>query len=418
MKLTIAATGLASSIIATAESLPKPAGESLRDVVVDTPLVSHRSLAVSMKDQHETSAIFKERRASKKQNGRVIRNLQNKLNNSKLRNRGEEDGEMSDSELDLGFFSRNLQNVTEPEEENVIEELVALCSAENPIPGITCDCTNVDVDAYTANVFCTYDETCLDPTSNSCNETLTFCFVETYELEVFAPGSGTSSICYDVNSPITFSYCYGLSYSGEEGSPSGCFLEVDGNQCNSCEFTVESDDLDVTCNAFDCTNVDDAIGSGIACGEDTIVSKKIEDFLIYAPLPCEGYCNICPFGGEMTNLDNTVTMELTGQAYYCYELNLAGLMGYLQNIPGDLCNTLPAMVSEPCGCPGTSPPVVPIFEEPDTVTSDEVDEALGDIEIPVENEPLDEAPESAAACSSNDGFTIAAVMAFIFSHVM
>jgi len=106
----------------------------------------------------------------------------------------------------------------------------------------------------------------------------------------------------------------------------------------------------MTCNKFDCSNVDDVVfGSGINCDDETLVSRKIEHFLTYDPLPCEGGCNICPLAGDMSQLDNNVTM-VTGDSYFCWQLNLAAQVGYLTEMPGDLCNTLPALVNEPCGC--------------------------------------------------------------------
>lgn len=409
MKFTVATAILASSITATAGSLRNPADAA--------PSASHRGLAVSMKDRSELSAALKERRASKKQNGKVIHNLQNKLKRSEIRNLAKEDGDLS-ADLDIGAFSRDLQsNVTEPEvETTVIDELVALCSANNTDPEFSCTCSNLDPDAYTASVTCAYAQNCLDPTQNSCGDNATFCFVETYNLEVTASGSGSSSICYNVTAPMAFDYCYGLTYTGEE-VPSGCFLEIDGNQCNSCDFTVSEVYSNVTCNVFDCSNADEAIGSGTVCGDDTIVAEKIEAYLTYGPLPCDGGCNICPLDGEMGNLDNSVSM-ITGDTYYCYQLNLAAQLGYLADIPGDLCNSLPAIVNEPCGCfggDGTAAPVTPTVPAPTTAVAPT---PTVPVEAPVKAPtvaPADAvdtgAPTSAARNTSINGFAIAAALA-------
>jgi hypothetical protein len=426
MKLTVAATFMASSVSATDKSPSSPAGESLRNAIVDS---NHRSLAVSTKDRQDIAAILKERRALKRQNGRVFHNFQNKLRNLNLRNQAEEVGNVPDADLDLGFFSRNLQsNVTEPETGGVIEDLLDLCTGENAVPGFSCSCSNVDVDAYTANVMCAYDSNCLEPTPNACQGNATFCFVETYELEVSGPGAGSSQICYDVNSPINFTYCYGLTYSEDTGSPQTCFLEVDNIQCNSCEFTYESSAPNITCNQFDCTNIDDAIGSGVVCGDDTIVSKKIEDYLVYGPLPCEGGCNICPKDGEMMNLYNNVTM-ITGEEYSCSQLNLAALMGYLQDVPGDLCNVLPSLVNEPCECISvveeTSPPSV--ANETSTEITEEKDPAEDAVEtdggLSEETDEVEEPTEyeTSGGAGLSQGlrkFDIAAATASVLSWIL
>jgi len=418
MKSTVATAVLASSVTATAESFPNLAGKSLQDAVADLSRSGHRSLTVSMEDQHDIGAVLKERRASKKHNGKIIRNLQNKLKRAKLRNQAQEDGDISDDDLDLGFFSRNLQNATEPE--SAIEELVDICSSENVVPGFSCSCSNVDADSYTASVTCAYDENCLfESMENACGEFQKLCFVETYIIDIVAPGTGSSKVCYEVASPMDFSYCYGMSYSDGEGDDSECILEVDGNQCNSCELTFINNDPNTTCNAFDCTNVDDVIATGIMCGEETIVAKKIYEYLTFGPLPCEGGCNLCPDGGKMMNLDNQVTL-ITGEVYGCSQLNLIAAVGFLQDVPGDLCNALPAIVNAPCECtsgPKTSTPVVdPISEEAPIVTETDKDP----VEIPVEvaddvsDQDVNETVASSAACSGIDGIIFAAAVASIF----
>lgn len=429
MKLTIATSVLASSISVAAESLPDPVGRSLRDAVEDTARATHRSLSLAHDQQNDITAMLKERRASKKQNSNVIRNLQNKLKRSRLRNQAQDDSAASDTDLDLGFFDRNLQanitepesNVTEPEELSVIEELLNLCNTRDEKTGFSCSCSNIDVDAYTANVFCTYDQNCLPPSENACGGSATFCFVETYELEVLAPGTGSSKVCYEVNSPTTFTYCYGLNYNGVQASPSACYLEVDGTQCSSCDFYYESPARESSCFAFDCNNVDDVIGVGSVCGNETVVSAKIEDYLIYGPLPCEGGCNICPQGGEMQNLDNNVTL-ITGEQYQCFQLNLAALFGYLQDVPGDLCNTLPAIVNQPCECPGFDDVSTPLVDP----TSDEAPtggvpgQPTGDVDgfFPGEGEAGNGGSGSAAAFSGFTGFAVTTAVTCLFSWMM
>lgn len=419
MKLTVAATIISSSALATAEILTSPAGESLQNAVAAS---SQRSLA--SENRQDIAAVLKSRRASKRQNGKVFRKLQNKLKNSKLRNEAQEYGGVSDVDMDLGFFSRSLQtsNITEPEEATIIDDLLDLCAGEDEVEGFSCACSNVDVDAYTANVVCTYDSTCTEPTPNACGEYAAFCFVETYELDVSGPGQGSSQICYEVTAPTEFSYCYGLMYADDTGTPDSCFLKVDETQCNMCEFATLPSDPNSTCTQFDCSNVDDSIASGTVCGDDSIVVLKIEDYLLYGPLPCEDGCNICPYNGEMMNLKNGVTM-ITGEQYSCAQLNLAGLMGYFQNVPGDLCSNLPPLVKEPCEC------TVPIVETPTAETPITVsDEEETENEISPEDSPgveevisetnEDDASGSAALSLGLNKLTFVAAVGSLFSKMV
>jgi len=430
MKLTVATAILASSISTTSGSLRNHADESLSMI--------RRDLSVSsINKESDIAAALKERRTSKKENGKVVHHLKNKLERTKLRNLAEQ----QTNELDVGALSRDLQggggNLTEGDELNtVIGDLYDLCTSNTTDPGFTCTCSNLNLEGYTATVSCSYAEECLAPAKGSCNETVTFCFVETYNLDVTSAGAGSSSVCYDVVKPSTFSYCYGLTYNGDSETPTGCFFELDGTKCNMCEFSVSSDDPNVTCNDFDCNNVDTAISDGKICGDDTIVSQKIEKYLTYAALPCPGGCNICPLGGSMTNLDANVTM-ITGDSYYCYQLNLAAQIGYLQNIPGDLCNALPAIVNDPCGCEGgteTETPTVPVVAPtitaevkteapvatPDTegtVVATETPVASDPASIPEPVEPAS-TPISGATPNSNYVLAVATAVATAFGWTM
>jgi len=362
MKLTIAATALASTISATAASLSDTIGKSFQDVIEDASRQKHRNLAGAIEGQQEITSILKGRRGMKKENGGIVRRIQSKLarKNTELRNQDNEffDSE-TDDDMDLGFLSRSLQmsNATfedVDDEKTIVEELLELCDKGSPELGLSCTCTNVDEANYRIDVFCTYEEMSCYTAPDSCDGNQTFCYMETYELEVLSPGEGFSKICYDVTEPIEFSYCYALLYGGKEVKASGCAFEFNGVECNSCAFVGSE------CSEFDCNNIDESVGTGSVCGNETVWKKKVQDHLIYGPLPCEGGCNICPGNGAMTNKETIVSLD-TGEFYYCYQLNLAALFGYLQFVPGDLCNALPDIVAEPCGC--SAPVADPITGE-------------------------------------------------------
>lgn len=412
MKLTVATTALASSISVAAESLVEPSGISLHDVVHDSERRRHRNLAGAIDSQQEITSILKGRRGLRKEKGGILRGIQSKLKRKSLELRNQH-SDVSDSgdAFDLGFFSRDLQannsvvetnstlietnsTVKEPKEEKtIIEELLQLCDKGNPQIGLSCECTNVNETAYEIEVFCSYDETdCYVVTDHPCGTNQTFCYDYTSHLDLKSPGEGTQKICYDVSSPIQFVYCYELVYGGQRVAASACNFEFNGVQCNSCEF--ESDD----CSTFDCTNIENAVGTGTTCGNDTLWREKVLDHLTYAPLPCEGGCNICPGNGEMTNLETIVSVP-TGELYYCYQLNLAAKFGYLQLVPGDLCSALPSIVSEPCGCTGGV-----------------VD--LGDISTDSNGSGKEAKPSSAAIFSGIGGLATTAVATSILSWMM
>jgi hypothetical protein len=407
MKFTAAATAtvLASSITASAESLPNPAGGSLSNAANDA---SHRSLAVAMKGQDDIHGIFKERRSLKKTNN-VIRNLQDKLKRRKLRNQATEDGSTSNAELDLGLFSRDLQleqNITEAKEEEQLsfyDNLVNKCSNSD-----YCTCSNVDADAYTANVVCSYEEECSDE-DTACDGTAKVCYTSTAEFDLTAPQTGSIQYCWDVSAPLEFSYCYRVEYYGATGAPEKCFLEIDGTECNSCEFIVR--DGGGYCVAYDCSNVD-AYYVGTECGVKTIVAKKVEDTLIYSYVPCENGCNICPEGEEMTIFDELVSFTLGDEIfeYTCAEMNLAGLYGTLNVLPGDMCYSLEPVVDGPCACEVPPTPVTATDEAP-------VEGTLEGISSEGTDKSSSES-ESAGARFGSDGFAIVAIVASIFSWTM
>ncbi len=351
MKLTVAATALASSISATAEAISDTTKLSFLDVVEDAPRKRHRNLAEAMERQEEITSILKERRGLRKENGGIIRRIQRKLASKslELQNQVSDFSDLgSDDAIDLGLFSRRLQTNSTfeiEEEKNIVEELLELCEQGSAVDGVSCTCSNINVDEYEIDVFCSYNQNSCYIAENSCGGNETFCYLETYQLDVLSPGEGSTKTCYEVSEPVEFQYCYTLIYGGERVKASGCAFEFNGIQCNSCAFSGDE------CADFDCSNIEEGVGAGAVCGNETVWKKKVQDHLLYNPLPCEGGCNICPGNGEMTDL-NTIVSVPTGEFYYCSQLNLAGLFGYLQFVPGDLCNALPPIVAEPCGCTG------------------------------------------------------------------
>jgi hypothetical protein len=395
MKFTTAAAVLASTTTVTALDNDANRALSMMDFS-------------SKGDRSEISSLLQERLAGKNK-GKVLRNLQSKAGRSQLRNLGEEEELEAPSDvIDVGLFSRHLQsNITEPEEGLSIMEQILMVCADDSDPTFDCVCSNVDIDLYTASVSCTYIESCLDPTPNACGDTVTFCYEKIYNLEVSGAGIGSSETCYNVNSPETFQYCFGSQYTIPDSTfPTGCSLQLDGEQCSCAIYRNENN---VTCSNFDCSNIDDVVGAGTICGDETVVQLKIEDYLIYAPLPCDNGCKICPGNGDMNELYNEVTL-ISGDAFACWELNLAAQSGYFAGLPGDLCSALPELVAEPCECTPV-PTEAPMIAVTDGEGEDVSETLTGD--------EASEPPASAAARTWASGMSLgAAAMATTFAWIM
>ena len=406
MKLTVAAIAL-TSISASAEFLPDPAGQLVHNVVEDSSRARHRILAVAMERQREVTALMSDRRASKRKNGRSIRSIQNKLKNSELRNKaGDSDKSATDNELDLGFFSRKMQFEIDPnrDENTHIDDLLDICARGTDENGLTCTCSNFDRDNYSIDVFCSYDENTCYSKESSCGGNETICYSTTYDVEITNVENRSNQICYEMSEPFKQNYCRTIQYDGLQNTVIGCTISFDGKECNSCEYNDDS-----SCKIYDCTNIDNDVGEGSHCGDDPyILESFIDEHLRYGVLPCEYGCNICPGNGKMTNLNINVSLE-TGEEYTCRELNLAAQLGYFQYIAGDLCNSLPARVNEPCGC----------------TSGDQTSVALDSEDGPVTNSPLDDSGKDRASSTSSasissfiGGFAISAAVTSIFSWTM
>ncbi len=412
MKLTVATTALAASISGVAESLSDSAGRSFHDVVEDTSLENHLDLADDMESQRKLTAKFRERRLSNMENGRTAHRIRDKLKNLQLRNRGAENGGNSAvvDEYDLGLFSRKLEensNTTGTSEEEAFSNLdsfLALC--EEGGYGFTCSCSNLNETAYSVDVFCSYDENICSTEEDGCGDESVLCFAKTYDLNLLAKDTGSAKVCYEVVSPVKMSYCYESIYDGVSQSPSSCSREFDGVQCNSCFVNRR-------CSTFDCSNIDipfldlGNVGTGTTCGNETIWKAVMDEYLLYGAFPCEGGCNLCPGDGFMKNIYNTVTFSPYGEEmeYYCYALNTAALVGYLQEVPGDLCQTLPSLVNEPCGC------TTPLVDKPGAGNANNG----GGSKTQVGGS---KSMSSAAISSVRGGLAIAAAAGSVFSWMM
>jgi hypothetical protein len=235
-----------------------------------------------------------------------------------------------------------------------IDDMYALCYANNSTDSyITCECSDVDVALYTGTAACTTESFCSD-TADVCGANVTLCYNVAYTLAFTAPNTGESKICYYFTAPTVFDYCLAEFYSGTAES-TGCEIEVLGQTCSSCGLV----DLpyggigNTTCLDVDCSNTD--LGIALPLCNTSIVEGFLRQVLTYAPIaegPCPSGCNVCGEGGFMANLDTYVTFP-TGDSAVCGAIEFASFTGYFA-LTGqeELCDLLPALVAEPCGCSG------------------------------------------------------------------
>ena len=121
----------------------------------------------------------------------------------------------------------------------------------------------------------------------------------------------------------------------------------------------------------------------------------------------------------MMNMYNSVTL-LTGQSYSCNQLYLAASLGYLNEVPGDLCNALPAIVNVPCECTGgeTPAPELDISEEVSTETDSEGTSGTADTSDGADTSDEASGVDSSAAIFDTRGFQVAGIGASIVSWMM
>lgn len=404
MKFTVASTALVASITGVAESLSDSAERSFHDAIKDTARAEHRNLADAMESQRKLTDSFRERRLSSGNKGRLANKIRETVKNSELRNRAAEDAGTShaDDAFDLGVFSRKLQaNMTglveADDEQTKLDIFLGLCEEEGY--GFTCSCSNLDRTAYQLDIFCSYDDNFCYTEEDGCSNNQTVCFAETIDVSFEAYRTGSYKTCYEVLSPVKMSYCFEKIYDGVYTGPSSCVKEFDGVECNSCSYSR-------VCSTFDCSNIDipfldlGNVGTGSTCGNETIWKAVMDEYLLYGPLPCESGCNLCPGNGFMKDIYNTITFSPYGveEEYYCYALNTAALVGYLEEVPGNLCEALPALVTEPCGCSSEV----------------SVGSGTGDALVPESSR----SKSSATISSASAGLAIAAAAGSIFSWMM
>lgn len=246
---------------------------------------------------------------------------------------------------------------------SIIEDIAYLCSGNGtPNNYTTCECENVDVEAYTGTAACTLQYPCLE-LPDICGANTTVCFSVGYTLSFTAPYTGSVKQCYSFTTPDVFDYCITGAYTGSPDQ-TACDIEVNGVMCNSCGVGYQCDNSGYPSVTMDCLNTD--VGAAFPFCNATIASAWLYSTLTYGAIaegPCPTGCNLCGEGGMMTNLDVNVSVP-TGDSVPCYILQYLSFTGYFADIgQEEVCDLLPPIVAEPCGCTGgimgntTTPPI-------------------------------------------------------------
>lgn len=231
-------------------------------------------------------------------------------------------------------------------------------------------------------------------------------------------------------SNYVFEYCTNISLNAVDGLK--CDIEVDGVMCNSCEVDVGGgNSYGENCEVFDCTNTPIRY-AGDRCGVFASPTLLIEAeinyryqgeklialpcpafcvvwsirpssnmlLLLRLPLflehwPCADGCNLCGENGFMTkgksSFNYTPPFLAAMTTFECYDIMYGAMIGGLSET--NLCDALPPLANEPCGCEGgsTAAPVEVPLEQPPSPTVEDIDSPT---EAPAENEIPNQVPPS------------------------
>lgn len=226
-----------------------------------------------------------------------------------------------------------------------LDIIYALCDGGVTYPGLLCQCSGVDPVNYVATANCAFPEACSEEPDVCGDTNVTFCSTSSFDFWIIGPGTTFVEYCQNFTAPEAFSYCASdlFSYFGTT-----CKITVSDVLCDVCTPYTNG-------RGFDCINTP-LNYTGYAPSNFTIVQGFIAlqyNSPIYDGRPCPSGCNLCGGeGGYMTNTDVTVTLPITGDVETCGQIEFAALTGVFANSTDgvDLCQVLPALVNEPCGC--------------------------------------------------------------------
>jgi hypothetical protein len=249
---------------------------------------------------------------------------------------------------------RHLQkNVT------ALDSINLLCNLDQNSPKVNCEICTTDEAAYTGEFSCVYTSDCITIPGLCGDDSESFDFCGTDNLKAIVNGTEYyhRESCFDITSPVQFSYCDTITIKGEELE---CTQSINGVECNTCTFYYNPETGNF-CQAFDCTNTD--LG---ADGNDCSISLvgAMAFGYLYQKLPCPNGCSLCGAGLYMSASTNDFTTD-NGESVNCFGYQMNALTGDFAT--NDFCQSLTDNVQEPCGCIGN--PNANVTENPASTSS-------------------------------------------------
>ena len=258
--------------------------------------------------------------------------------------------------VDKASYDRFLQQDTDSDTP-LLDVMTDLCTTNNNDEDLTCNTCMVTGD-YTADIDCSYKESCYTLASLCDNEVIDFCSMENITATLDGPNELTYQACYNFTKPVNFSYCTTYIYEpnpDDNEDDVTCEMTVNGTKCNSCTLIYQEQSLQ-WCKYFDCDNTPLEVSSSVC---DYSIMEAFSTDYLYKQLPCSDGCNLCGDNGEMSTpsrksftIPNVATLN-------CLQTQLTALTGGYNS---EQCDDLEELVDEPCGCDEKPPTAAPTPE--------------------------------------------------------
>jgi hypothetical protein len=228
-----------------------------------------------------------------------------------------------------------------------------------------CTSCSLDVEAYTGNIDCTFQEPCQVLEDEFCGTgTISEICYNSRTLYSFDYTFLNDTLCYgyvtDLNK-INFTYCLSYSYDSENESTS-CEITIGDDVCTSCEIAttanVGDDGNETELLIFDCENT--LLGISGNESEYPFVASVLLDYdIAYYFTPCSDGCNACGRGRGMLEPDAIFQLP-SGDDQSCDVLQEAYLTGVRGPGGDDSCdNFVPTQLAyETCQCYGFGVPAI------------------------------------------------------------
>jgi hypothetical protein len=161
------------------------------------------------------------------------------------------------NESSLGGFCIPLQDPNHrhlKSNTTALDSLKAVCNLDENSPNVNCEICTIDEAAYAGEFSCLYTSDCVN-VPGLCGEggqSFDFFGMDNLNGVVYGQEYYRRESCFDITSPVQFSYCDTVTIKGDELE---CTQSINGIDCNTCTFYYVPE-TGAFCQAFDCTNKD------------------------------------------------------------------------------------------------------------------------------------------------------------------